>query len=144
MRVLIAVALLMMCTALAQRIEPAPKQEKAQPAPDYEQRWIDGKCFSVPKDLWLGGANPILPCSGEAKQEKAQPANLQSTGTGTLTVFNPQPGNFTLFGLNGKVLVTIHLDGTIEYGKDYTPDKAAKVFWEALGRDMPCKELRKR
>ena len=74
MRVLIAVALLMMCTALAQRIEPAPKQEKAQPAPDYEQRWIDGKCFSVPKDLWLGGANPILPCSGEAKQEKAQPA----------------------------------------------------------------------
>ena len=103
MRVLIAVALLMMlCGAVAQRI--------TQPA----------------------------------KQEKAQPANLQSTGTGTLTVFNPQPGNFTLFGLNGKVLVTIHLDGTIEYGKDYTPDKAAKVFWEALGRDMPCKELRKR
>ena len=100
MRVLIAVALLMLCGAMAQRIEPQA-----------------------------------------AKQEKAQP-EIQSIGT--ISVIRPQHANLMLVGLNGKVLVTINPNGTIEYGKDYTPDKAAKMFWEALGQDMPCKELRKR
>lgn len=31
-------------------------------------------------------------------------------------------------------LVTIKPDGTIVYGPNYTPDEAARVFWEALGR----------
>jgi hypothetical protein len=30
-------------------------------------------------------------------------------------------------------LVTIRPDGTIEYGPNYTPDAAAKVFWDAIG-----------
>jgi hypothetical protein len=29
--------------------------------------------------------------------------------------------------------VTIHPDGTVEYGKDYTPDAAAKALWDAVG-----------
>ena len=33
-------------------------------------------------------------------------------------------------------LVSIKMDGTIEYGVGYTPDGAAKVFWEALA-DWP-------
>lgn len=33
---------------------------------------------------------------------------------------------------SGNVLVTIKPDGTIEYGKDYTPDAAAKAFWNAV------------
>ena len=76
-----------------------------------------------------------------AKQEKAQPAMTQSTSVLTIV---PQPRNFILIGKDEKMLVTIHPDGTIEYGKDYTPDKAARIFWETLGQDMPCKELRKR
>ena len=39
-------------------------------------------------------------------------------------------------------LVTIKPDGVIEYSPDYTPDAAAKIFWEALGNSMP--EDRKR
>lgn len=39
-------------------------------------------------------------------------------------------------------LVTIHLDdGRIEYGPKYTPDEAAKVFWEALSYHMPRRPL---
>jgi hypothetical protein len=30
-------------------------------------------------------------------------------------------------------LVTIRPNGEIEYGKDYTPDAAAKAFWDAIG-----------
>lgn len=33
---------------------------------------------------------------------------------------------------SGNMLVTIHPDGTIEYGKDYTPDDAAKASWDAV------------
>jgi hypothetical protein len=30
-------------------------------------------------------------------------------------------------------MVKISPDGTIEYSKDYTPDAAAKAFWDAIG-----------
>jgi len=39
-------------------------------------------------------------------------------------------------------LVTIRPNGVIEYGPDYTPDAAAKVFWEALGNSMPADRKR--
>ena len=31
-----------------------------------------------------------------------------------------------------RPLVTIHQDGTITYGPDYTPDKAAEAFFSAV------------
>jgi hypothetical protein len=34
----------------------------------------------------------------------------------------------------GRVLVRIGPDGTLTYGDDYTPDEAAKAFWEAMAR----------
>ena len=33
----------------------------------------------------------------------------------------------------GKTYVVIKPDGKIEYGEDYTPDAAAKAFWDAVG-----------
>ena len=41
--------------------------------------------------------------------------------------------------INGETapLVTIHPDGTLEYGEDYTPDEAARQFWEALRQFAP-------
>lgn len=33
-----------------------------------------------------------------------------------------------------RILVRIKPDGRIEYGPDYTPDEAAVVFWEEMGR----------
>lgn len=32
-----------------------------------------------------------------------------------------------------KLIVTIRPDGSIEYGEGYTPDAAAKAFWDAMG-----------
>lgn len=38
---------------------------------------------------------------------------------------------------NGRPMVTIHNDGRLEYGPDYTPDVAAQAFWEAVQRLAP-------
>lgn len=54
---------------------------------------------------------------------------------------NPLQGQISIGG-NGKALVTIHTedDGRLEYGSDYKPDEAARVFWEALqGQSMHAK-----
>jgi len=47
----------------------------------------------------------------------------------------PQP----IIIINGETapLVTIHPDGTLEYGEGYTPDEAARQFWDALRHFAP-------
>lgn len=44
---------------------------------------------------------------------------------------------FFLFGDDGNLLVCVGRDGKVEYGSNYTPDEAARIFWEALGRYAP-------
>ena len=40
----------------------------------------------------------------------------------------------------GGAVITIKADGTVEYSRDYTPDEAARAFWEAVARSTPfCK-----
>jgi hypothetical protein len=38
---------------------------------------------------------------------------------------------------DGSALVTLHHDGSLTYGEGYTPDEAAKTFWDAIRRFMP-------
>lgn len=38
---------------------------------------------------------------------------------------------------SGRPLVTIHPNGTLEYGEGYDPDDAARRFWDALRVHMP-------
>lgn len=49
--------------------------------------------------------------------------------------FNPDKGmdgTIAFITGSGKVAVTFHPDGRVEVGPDFTPDEAAKVFWEAV------------
>ncbi len=51
-----------------------------------------------------------------------------------------QETQFPIITINGDgldFLVKIHPDGSLEYGPDYTPDEAARVFWSALGNGAP-------
>jgi hypothetical protein len=41
---------------------------------------------------------------------------------------------------NNKPMVTLRPDGTIEFGDDYQPDEAARLFWEAVQRLQPTLE----
>lgn len=51
----------------------------------------------------------------------------------------PAP-DITIIGEDGQTpLVTIHPDGTLDYGPDYTPDEAARCFWGALRRLAPAR-----
>lgn len=46
----------------------------------------------------------------------------------------PTPRTMSIMRVDGTPLVTIDLaSGEIEYGSNYTPDDAAKAFWQALG-----------
>ena len=52
---------------------------------------------------------------------------------GTLVSIDPtEPAVLMIFD-NNLPLVTIHPNGAIEYGPNYTPDEASRIFWEALG-----------
>ena len=53
--------------------------------------------------------------------------------SGSITAADPLPGNIVIRPVHNRPpLVTIHPDGTLEYGPDYTPDEAARVFWDAM------------
>lgn len=54
----------------------------------------------------------------------------------------PPPPIVHIAGSNGRPLVSTHPDGTTEFGDDYTPDEAARAFWEAVQRLVPDRMLR--
>lgn len=41
----------------------------------------------------------------------------------------------SIFGKERKLLIRVNRDGTLEYGEGYTPDEAARLFWEALAHE---------
>jgi len=51
----------------------------------------------------------------------------------------PPPNTIQIMGENGTPLVTIHPTGELEYGPDYTPDEAARCFWDALRQLAPAR-----
>jgi len=51
----------------------------------------------------------------------------------------PPPPDITINGGDGQPLVTIHPTGELEYGPNYTPDEAARTFWDAMHRLAPAR-----
>lgn len=49
------------------------------------------------------------------------------------SVAEPAPMAITIQAGSRGAMVTIQPDGSIEYGQGYTPDAAAKIFWDAVG-----------
>jgi hypothetical protein len=65
---------------------------------------------------------------------------LLSGGTSTSVQIAPPPRNIAILGEDGRTpLVTIHPSGELEYGPGYTPDEAARHFWDALRRIAPAR-----
>ena len=38
----------------------------------------------------------------------------------------------TIRGAEDRMMVEIHSDGTLRFGEGYTPNEAARIFWEAI------------
>lgn len=49
----------------------------------------------------------------------------------------PPPSDLRIIDGEGRLVVRIGADGTIEVGKDMTPDEAARAFWEAVAKLAP-------
>jgi hypothetical protein len=52
------------------------------------------------------------------------------------------PNELVIGTSSGRVLVRIQPNGDLSYGEDYTPDEAAKEFWEAIARRRSDYEVR--
>lgn len=58
---------------------------------------------------------------------------------GTDLVIEPPAQTIEILGADNRTpLVTIHANGTLDYGPGYMPDEAARAFWDALRRLMPA------
>lgn len=56
----------------------------------------------------------------------------------SLTVKAPEPISLlTIYGEKGQLLVDIKPGEELEFGEDYTPDEAARIFWEAVAKAAP-------
>ncbi|THA22757.1 hypothetical protein E6R18_32950 [Streptomyces sp. A1277] len=65
--------------------------------------------------------------------EQTNPFMVRADQLTQITATNVTAATITIPGESGP-LVTIHPDGRLEYGPGYDPDKAARTFWEAMGR----------
>jgi hypothetical protein len=66
----------------------------------------------------------------------------QSTYMRTIDFYENSPIiNFNTFSIHTKdfgLMVEINMHtGEITYGPNYNPDEAARVFWDAVGRNRP-------
>jgi hypothetical protein len=81
----------------------------------------------------------LLICAPAFAQERVQdvpePSSpMWSTGAGLWTIDPSITPSLTIhMGKAPDAYVIIHPDGSIEYGKGYTPDAAAKTLWDAVG-----------
>jgi hypothetical protein len=70
-------------------------------------------------------------------------SNAQMMTPGSMVVFSDYKtttgGTLEIDGPTGTMLIKISFtDGTVTYGKNYTPDAAGKAFWEAIAYQYPC------
>lgn len=53
--------------------------------------------------------------------------------TANLTFISPSPNNLIIYSQDLGNLVIINLiDGSMTFGENYKPDKAAQIFWSAM------------
>lgn len=68
-------------------------------------------------------------------------ANAQDADSGGgVTRFNwiARPDGISIYSPT-KPVVTIRMDGSVEFGEGFTADEAAREFWKHLGQYMPNK-----
>lgn len=69
-------------------------------------------------------------------------SRAQQSGESYISSTSGLTAKSTSYIQQGKTLVTIHQDGTIEYGPNYTPDAAAKAFWDAVGVEQAARNCK--
>lgn len=98
---------------------------------DYQQDWAHA--FMADPARWP--RSPFGERHGPTPQEVA--SSLYTVDGPAVTAMTVPPFRLVIDGAHGP-LVTIHLDdGRLEYGPGYTPDEAARRFWDAVSKHTP-------
>lgn len=96
----------------------------------------------------------LMAADGGTQAVRVQPSKpdagfytFQNGSDAKLTFISPEPNNrlefpeWTLLNIGSPPIVTVNLkSGAVKYAPNYTPDEAARVFWEALGKEARCRE----
>ena len=77
-------------------------------------------------EIWMARNRPI-------PEEPQGPPTLYESA---------EPGDMVLGTSKRRVLIVIKTDGSLIYGPDYRPDKAAEIFWEAMAQRREAYEER--
>lgn len=143
-------------------VRPDPRQ----PAHDAVYDYIRSLGSEMPTDpvhrntmIWRAfhaaiDATPVGRCvsshcvEGDHILDLGETVTEQPTGEPSLFIATPPsetfqiqqpPDTITINGEDGQPLVTIHPDGQLDYGPGYTPDEAARRFWDAMRYYMPAR-----
>ena len=80
----------------------------------------------------------LMPCCGlspfEAQGDRLTTNPDLVTCPASWTIPTDDPPLISIMRADQNPLVTIHTDGRMEFGPDYEPDEAARVFWDAVQR----------
>lgn len=111
-----------------------------------------GLAVALALALWVGNSEHkrsaehwevASEAAATATKDGSSTAAQATPGTQMLVTprdISPKPGApVTLIEItkNDKPIVTVLSDGSVIYGKGYTPDAAAKAFWEETAREYP-------
>lgn len=64
---------------------------------------------------------------GDGRGFDSHPVHMGATSD----TFQP-PDPLVIFADDHRMLVRIRRDGTVEFGEDYTPTEAARIFWSTV------------
>lgn len=92
-------------------------------------------------------SNPLdeMPAAVPARLDAASEMDIkrhydQIHAVAVYDITAPRKNTWALFNKHGT-LVEINLDTSeIKFGPNYTPDEAARIFWEAIGGEWRCSE----
>lgn len=79
----------------------------------------------------------------ELRMARARLDPLEGVPHGPKTLFESvEPGDLVIGTSKNRILVIIKPDGTLVFGPEYRPNKAAEVFWEAMAQRREAYEER--
>ncbi|MFM9636001.1 hypothetical protein [Streptomyces turgidiscabies] len=88
----------------------------------------------------MGVISHAVVAAGDVMTEPV--ASLTGAGITEFTLVEPSTPNIVILAADNRTpLVTIHPSGELEYGPGYTPDEAARTFWDALQHLTPAAQL---
>lgn len=117
-------------------IDTPPSDGDGDPDPTWERNIDAGRAgmgwerFDYTEESYWRRRKPAATCDG---------SKLYFDGPTEEFTLAPPDRRIVIPSDDGTPLVVIHPNGELEYGPGYTPDEAARRFWDAMRHRMPAR-----